>query len=260
MAAPGRRGQPGFLHQPFKAFQSPFCLAAVLPGHIAADKFFFFFNKFLLGLIFLQTAGIAFLALFEVGAVIAMINFKQRSHFPDDMHHMVEKITVVRYQHHRPSKIAQVIFQPLNGLNIQVIGRFIQQKQFWFRQQQPRQHRAGALTTGELTQRTLIIRRGKPQTAQHLIHQYLKRIAPQPFKFILQFAIVSYQSIVIRIGAHLLRQGIQITLQFKQLCEWAQTLLPQRSFAGYYGFLGQIARTQTLLAGNEAFTGTFLSQ
>ena len=55
--------------------------------------------------------------------------------------------------------LAQVAFQPLHRLDIQVIGGLVQDQQVGLGEQQPRQQGARALPARELRQRALVISR-----------------------------------------------------------------------------------------------------
>ena len=122
-----RRGQAGFLQHALQAFLAALGLAGVLPGHVAPDVFFFLQDKRLLGFVFLQPAGVAFLALLQKGGVIAAVDFQRGGHLPDGVGHLVEEVAVVRNDQHRPRPIGHKIFQPFDGGDIQVIGRLVHQ-------------------------------------------------------------------------------------------------------------------------------------
>ncbi len=124
----GRR-QPGFFEHALQPFPPALRLAGILPGNIAADIIFFFYDKFLLSLVFLKQAQVARFALLQVGAVIAAENIHAGGHFPDRAGHLVQEITVVRHNQHRPIPILKVRLQPFDRGNVQVVGWLVHQQQ-----------------------------------------------------------------------------------------------------------------------------------
>ena len=91
----GRWRQTGFVQHALEAFASALCRAGILTGNVAPDVFFFFIDKFLLGLVFCQPSFVAFLALIHVGAVITAILFKSWGHLTDHIDDLVKKITAL---------------------------------------------------------------------------------------------------------------------------------------------------------------------
>ena len=90
-----RRSQAGLFEQAFQTLASPLCLASILPGNVAPDIFFFFFDELRLRLILEQVALIAFFTLVQIGRVITMIFFQIGGHLQDDVDHLIEEITVM---------------------------------------------------------------------------------------------------------------------------------------------------------------------
>ena len=44
------------------------------------------------------------------------------------LHRHIEKIAVVRYQDHGVGIVAQILFQPVTGFEVEVVGRLVQQQ------------------------------------------------------------------------------------------------------------------------------------
>ena len=103
-----------------------------------------------------------FFGVFCIVAVIAVyLMLKDLDYFGHDFIH---KITIMRNDQHRSVIIQQVIFQPLNRLHIQMVGRFVQQQYIRLRYKQTSERHSGLLTSRQLRLRLLKIRLGKSKT------------------------------------------------------------------------------------------------
>ena len=97
-----------------EAFHQPFILADIIllvfVGfllHLYADGFFFF-----------------------VVIVITSIDMQLLLvHFHDLGHHPVQEVFIVTHDHHRSLVMEEVFFQPFDGGQVKVVGRFIKQEQ-----------------------------------------------------------------------------------------------------------------------------------
>ena len=95
----------------------------------------------------------------------------------DLLHRDVEKKAVVRDQHTCVRIIVQVFFQPVAGLEVQVIGGLVEQQQVGLFQQQLSQGDAHLPAAGEFFRAAMPIGGGKSQTAQHHSRLRFKRIS-----------------------------------------------------------------------------------
>ena len=87
---------------------------------------------------------------FDVLRVIAGIGFhRSENQFRHPAAHMVQEITVVADHQHGAPVAVQVFLEPGNALQVQVVGRFVQQQQIRFRQQQPAQAQPGPFPAAE---------------------------------------------------------------------------------------------------------------
>ena len=85
------------------------------------------------------------------------------AHLPDMVDHLVQEIAVVRDDQGRAVPLAQVAFQPFHRVDVQVVGRLVQDEQVGIGEQQARQHGARALPAGELRDGPVeIVRRRSP--------------------------------------------------------------------------------------------------
>ena len=83
----------------------------------------------------------------------------------------IQEHPVVRHKHERPWETRQVLFQPINGLQVQVIGGFVEQEHLRIAHQGLRQGHAPLPATGELTEPRL---RRELQASQHHLHLRLQ--------------------------------------------------------------------------------------
>ena len=107
------------------------CLAALAGG--------FLFHFHALGLLF-QPAGIVTFP----GDTFATVEFKNPAC------HMVEEVTVVGYGNHRTLVLLQMLFQPIDGFSVKVVGRFVQQQHIGLLQQQAAKCHTATLTSRKM--------------------------------------------------------------------------------------------------------------
>jgi len=81
--------------------------------------------------------------------------------------HGVEKVPIVRNQQQGAGVILEEIFQPKNGVEIQVVGRLIEQQQIRRTHQGLRQVQAHPPAAGEVGNRTVHLFVGETQTGEH---------------------------------------------------------------------------------------------
>jgi hypothetical protein len=82
--------------------------------------------------------------------------------------HAVEELAVVRDHHQHAGILQQPLFQPQHGVEVEVIGRLVEQQQVARHHQRARQIQAHAPAAGEFRHRTLVGFRGKAQAMQQL--------------------------------------------------------------------------------------------
>ena len=63
---------------------------------------------------------------------------------------MVEEVTVVGYGNHRTLVLLQMLFQPIDGFSVKVVGRFVQQQHIRFLQQQAAKCHTATLTSRKM--------------------------------------------------------------------------------------------------------------
>ena len=85
----------------------------------------------------------------------------------DIVDHCVEEIPVVGNQQQGAGVVLEKVFQPQDGVEIQVVGRFIEQQQVRWTHQGLRQVKAHPPATGEVGNRTVHLFVGEPQPGEH---------------------------------------------------------------------------------------------
>ena len=80
--------------------------------------------------------------------------------------YIIDKGTVVTYQHHRLGTLSQELLQPLDTLDIKMVGRLIEEEHIRLLEQDLCQLDTHTPSTGELPGRTVEIFTGETQTAQ----------------------------------------------------------------------------------------------
>ena len=107
-----------------------------------------------------------------------------------DMHHMVdhgiEKVTVVGDQQQGAGIALQPAFQPENGIQIQVVGRLVQQQQVGGAHQRLGQVQAHAPATGKVADPAIHLRTVKTQAGQQLARPGIGAVAVEVVQLIVQ--------------------------------------------------------------------------
>src|SRR5660397_122390 len=99
--------------------------------------------------------------------------------------HPIEKVLVVADEHESALLSQEELLQPEQALKVQMVGRFIHQKEIWFLHQKTRQRHAHAPTTRELLYRPLKIRTPEAHATQDRFGTRLQLIAARDLQFIL---------------------------------------------------------------------------
>ena len=128
--------------------------------------------------------------------------------------------------HHdqRARKAVQVIFQPDQGWQIQVVRRFVQQHQIGIEQQQFGQRHAHLPAAREFLHRPREIPFLETQTTQHARHLGLGMIPFQILPAVLQRAQFFNQLRVFRLPGQLRAHGFDLLVQMRQIGQTAPRL------------------------------------
>ena len=132
-----------------QAAQLALGLRGALPGDMALDVIQLFFQALALRFVELLAQLPAFLALLEIGAVVAAIGLPAGLvHLPDVLGHFIQEVAIVRNQQGGACPGEQIAFQPFYGGHIEMVGGLVKDQQVRFREQQTRQQCSRTLTTG----------------------------------------------------------------------------------------------------------------
>ena len=119
-----------------------------------------------LGLVFLSEA--LFFLLQPRGIIALPRNPAATIQLENPSRDVVEEVTVVGHGNDRTGEILEVPFQPRHGFGVQVVGRFVEQKDIGILQQQAAQRHAALFTTGDDGNGRI------PRRAPQGIHRHLK--------------------------------------------------------------------------------------
>ena len=91
------------------------------------------------------------LFLYEPGGIVAFVRDTAAAiELENPARHVVEEITVVSYDKDRARIGAQMTFEPIDGLRVEMVGRLVEQQEFGLLEQQAAERDAAALAAGEL--------------------------------------------------------------------------------------------------------------
>jgi len=143
-------------------------------------------------------------------------------------------------QNGRPRIVLQIAFEPLDCLQIQMVGGFVQQQDVRLAQQQPRERDARLLAAGERADRPRQILIAEAEAREHGLHLGFPVVAVLFLKLRLQIRIAAEHG---RRGIrlHAVLELIHLLLQFKDGLVDQRHLLLDRPVVMGQGLLGQIA-------------------
>ena len=182
---------PAFFHA-FEAAFTTTCLGRQGAVFVAADERFETANFFLLGLILLPHQlhffGFELLELDVSARVIAVESAK--GNLECAIGHPVEEVAIVRDDNQGAVPAFEELLEPLEGGQVEVVGRLVEEQDIGTRQQDGRQRGAGLHATRKLRQ-TLwtVIGRVKAQAGQHPLDGAFDVIATRMFEARQQFAV-----------------------------------------------------------------------
>jgi hypothetical protein len=112
---------------------------------------------------------VAFLALAQVVGVIAGVSHQLAlGDFMHLRHHLVHELSVVGNQKHRAGIILQIILQPEQREQVEVVRRLVEQQQIRFHHEQSRQPRAHDPAAAHFLRLPVKVRVAETEAAQHL--------------------------------------------------------------------------------------------
>ena len=164
----GGLGAGGFGLQVIKRIHAVFGLGAACLGHPAHP--FQFLAHQVAGLFgFGGLLGFAFAFFLQEITVVALVAVKlPLVNLDNHVGHRIQEIPVVGDEQQRHILRRQMVFEPLNGLQVQVVGRFVKDYQVRLFNQYPRQSHAFALPARKLPDGLVQVM--DVQRTQHLLH------------------------------------------------------------------------------------------
>ena len=110
----------------------------------------------------------ALLTLRDIPGVVSVILFgRPHQDFHNARADVIQKIAVMGNHQHAALVNGQIVFKPLQGLHVEVVGRFIQQEQIRLLQQQARQTKARLFAAAERIHTLIVLRGLKPEAVEH---------------------------------------------------------------------------------------------
>ena len=181
---------------------------------------------------------------FRVGNLV-VVDFAQRE-LDRARGHIVQKGTVVRDEQYGAVVVAQVLLQPLNRLDVEVVRRLVEQENRGASQQQLGQLDAHAPAARELARRPAEILAAESQAEQRLLDVGVARLAAEDVEAVLRIVEPVEQLLVggtLVVGAFgdFTRERGNLGLEAQHLVEGLGRLLDQRRGVGHAHRLGQIA-------------------
>ena len=173
----------------------------------------------------------------------------------------LQEPAVVGDQHDRGVEARQRLLQPLQRLDVEVVGGLVQQQHVGVRRQRPRQRGARQLPAGEGVQRALQVLLGEAQPARHHRRAVAPQVAPERLQPRLRAGVaVEGRLLGARCPAlpHLLLQLRQLALRRQLLRAAGQHVLAQRHPALARGALVVQRHARALLQAELAFVDRLL--
>ena len=162
---------------------------------------------------------------------------------PDLLHQRVEEIPVVRNHHHRALERGQVLLQPLDRTDVEVVGRLVQQQHVRLLQKHPRQCQPhlepAALGPGLLVE--VILR--ESEAHQHLLGPRLAVVRLVPVVMLQDGVSVQHLFELLSRHVRILHPVLELNhlrLNVVQVLESGQRLLQHGTLPNHRAGLGQI--------------------
>ena len=141
----------------------------------------------LVGLRRLRREEVALLALPVVRAVVAAERRQLAiPELPDPVHARVEEGAIVRGDEERPAAPAQVVLEPLEGAQVQVVRRLVEQEEVRRGNHESRQRGPRLLAAGQRRGRARHVGEGEAEPGQRLVDALVERVAAKALEPMLE--------------------------------------------------------------------------
>ena len=138
----------------------------------------------------LDGPGVALLALAVVGAVVAAERGQPPvAQLPDPRHGRVEERPVVRRDQQRPAALAQVVLEPFDGVEVEVVRGLVEQQQVRVGDDQPGQRGARLLAAGHRRRRLRPLVPREPEAAQRRVDPQVERVPAEDVVLVLEVGV-----------------------------------------------------------------------
>ncbi len=206
------------------------------------------------------------LFLLEMGGVVAEVAAGNAPFRGNDLiAHPVQKGAVVADHHQRCGLLQQVTLQPLDRLDVQVVGGLVQQQQVWFLEKDLAEGDAHLPAAGVIPHQLFSALRREPDGGQKLVDARVELVTVESFEPALEPAELVDQLVemggILRclLGAHLILH-LPLTVEHRgRLSEGLKQLLPDRAVGIHIELLLQVSDAGFTLAHHLATAGLFLA-
>ena len=138
----------------------------------------------------LGLAGVAFLALPVIRGVVATEDRELPvAQLPDAIDRRVEECTIMRRDDEGARASPKVLLQPLERVEIQVIGRLVQQQEIGIRDHEAGERAARLLPSGHLGGRTGPFVAGEAQPRQRFVHALVEGVSAKHIEAVLELLV-----------------------------------------------------------------------
>ena len=208
----------------------------------------------------LPQAGDAGVPFRQVGAVDAAVDGQRPQPDLGDLRdHAVEEVAIVRDQHHRVRIVDEELLQPVARLEVEVVGRLVEQQQPGPAEQQLGQCDAHLPAAGERLGGAFEVGGGEAEPAQDRVHLRLDAVAVPILERVLDLAVARQGGVVLARGhtgvSELRFERAQLRLQREQRLERPARLLVERPAGVGQPILRQVADRQAVRPRNLARVG-----
>ena len=189
----------------------------------------------------------------RVVAVIALRRAQQQLTHP--VTDMIHEVAVMADEQDSTAVGAQIVLQPRDGLEVEVVCRFVQQEQIRLSQQHPSEAETRPFAAGKKRCQLSLLLPAEAETCQHALNGRTPAVAVALLEFARELVILAAEAVqrgfVLRLR-HLLLQGAELLLHAEDRLEDAFQLLQHRAPRADLPLLCQIAELQPLLHGHRA--------
>ena len=165
-------------------------LAELAVAPVALDELLLAGDRFGLGLDVLDRPRVALDALAVVGAVVAAERGQAPvAELPDPGHGRVEEGPVVRGDEERPGSPPEMLLEPFERVEVEVVGRLVEQQQVRVGDDQAGQRRPGLLAARQRRRRFRPLVAGEPEPGQRGLDPLVERVAAEDLVLVLELGV-----------------------------------------------------------------------